>query len=189
MSYSDEEIKRAADVKMWLDSRIGELKSELEQLEQTRVLVDTILRKSSFVSASTLTPAINEGIGGTTEVSEQFHETRDLKNSKDGSILATADISSGSITIVPAENLALRPSTPPFKSFFINRILEGMRGRDAELFDQHKITKPEMLTYEIEEKNGEISKIIINNYRDSSRLKELLNSATWVFSRMVEKKQ
>jgi hypothetical protein len=192
MSYSDDEVKRAADVKMWLESRINELQTELASLEKVKVLVDSVLKRSSFVSALALTPTIAHSVSGTSEEvgpsEQQFQETRTLKRTRDGLALANAHISSGKVVVSPASSLSFEMSTPPFKSFFINRILEGMRTRDSELVAQQKISKAEMLTYEIAEQNGKIDKIIVNNYRDPSRLTEILNTTTWVFSRMLEKK-
>jgi UTP-glucose-1-phosphate uridylyltransferase len=76
----------------------------------------------------------------------------------------------------------------PFRSFFLNRILEGMKTKDAEKVSQKQIKDTESLNYQVDEdNNGSIKKIIIINYREKERLNEIFNTSTWVFTRMIEK--
>ena len=52
MSTSDEQLKRAADLKLWIESRIEELQEEVEKLKEAQTMVDGVLRASSFRPAS-----------------------------------------------------------------------------------------------------------------------------------------
>ena len=78
-------------------------------------------------------------------------------------------------------------NTPPFQSFFINRILEGMKSKDKEYVERREIELSNTINYNVDDENGLIKKIVINNYRDMERLNEIINTASWVFSRMLEK--
>ena len=70
----------------------------------------------------------------------------------------------------------------------MNRILEGMKTKDAEKVSQNQIDESTSLNYYVEEdENGIIKRILINNYRDNERLNEIFNTSTWVFTRMIEK--
>ena len=103
-------------------------------------------------------------------------------------LLANAEISPRTVEISPVEGINLNVNTPPFKSFFLNRILEGMKTKDMEKINHSQIKESESLNYQVEEdSNGLIKRIVINNYRENERLAEIFNTSTWVFTRMIEK--
>ncbi len=194
MSFTEEEIKRAAELRLWIETRIAELEGEIEKLREALMIIDSILRTTSFKVASELAPqpaAKEEPITIVAEKlkpsEEEIKEVRQLKRSKDGYLLGSAYISGSKLVIIPASDVRLETSTPPLKSFFIDRILEGMKNRDQESLSQGKIRSEEMINYSIEEENNVIKKIVIENYRDKNRLNEIMNTATWAFTRMLEK--
>ncbi|RMF30623.1 MAG: hypothetical protein D6752_03750 [Candidatus Nitrosothermus koennekii] len=172
MSYSEYDVKRIAELREWLDNIIKEKELELDNLKYTLSLIDNLLKTSSFKPAAILTE-------------EQEPEMRQLK-SKDDKLLANAYITKDTITIVPISDLKLSKKIPPFQSFFINRILEGMRSKDEERTKRGEISKNEILEYRVDE-DDYIKSIVIKNYRDKARLTEILNACEWVLSRMVEK--
>jgi hypothetical protein len=122
------------------------------------------------------------------EVGEYDKQVKPLKRLKDDFLIANAKILHNSVEIIPAKAIALNVNTPPFRSFFLNRILKGMKIKDTEKVSQNQIDESTSLDYNVEEdENGIIKKIIINNYRDKDRLNEIFNTSTWVFTRMIEK--
>jgi hypothetical protein len=122
------------------------------------------------------------------EVGEYNKQVKPLKRLKDDLLIANAKILHNSVEIIPAKGIALNVNTPPFRSFFLNRILEGMKIKDTEKVSQNQIDESTSLDYNVEEdENGIIKKIIISNYRDKDRLNEIFNTSTWVFTRMIEK--
>ncbi len=189
MSYTEDEIKRAAELKLWIEKRIADLESEITRLKETLTFIDSILRKGSFKSAVEIAPqAILKQEKPVTELIESVKEERALVRPKDGFILGRALIFNKSIEIVPANDVSLNVDTPPFKSFFINRILEGMRNKDFENVSKGILGENEVINYEIKDENGIIKKIVIKNYRDKDRLNEIINTVIWTFVRMLEKK-
>jgi hypothetical protein len=103
-------------------------------------------------------------------------------------LLANAEISPDAVVIVPAPGIDLNANTPPFKSFFLNRILEGMKNKDAEKVSQGALGETDALNYKVEEDgSGIIKQIVINKYREKDRLQEIFNTSAWVFTRMLEK--
>jgi hypothetical protein len=138
-------------------------------------------------SAMTETTASAESQKQPRKDSEEVQH-KPLKRLKDDFLIANAEISQNSVEIIPAKGIALNINTPPFKSFFLNRILEGMKTKDAEKISQNQIDESTSLDYEVaEDDNGIIKRIVINNYRDKERLNEIFNTSTWVFTRMIEK--
>jgi len=139
-------------------------------------------------AAMTETKASLEGQKIPIEVGEYDKQVKPLKRLKDDFLIANAKILHNSVEIIPAKGIALNVNTPPFRSFFLNRILEGMKIKDTEKVSQNQIDESTSLDYNVEEdENGIIKKIIINNYRDKDRLNEIFNTSTWVFTRMIEK--
>ena len=103
-------------------------------------------------------------------------------------MLANAEVSPDAVVIVPSSGVSVNANIPPFKSFFLNRILEGMKSKDAEKVNQGALRESDALNYKVEEDDGGIIKcIVINNYRDKDRLQEIFNTSTWVITRMLEK--
>jgi hypothetical protein len=117
---------------------------------------------------------------------ETGRDVRPLKRAKDEFLLANAEVTPSAVTITPAPGVSLSSSTPPFKSFFLGRILDGMKAKDAERVAQKSLSDSDVLSYKVEE-DGTIKRIVISNYRDKDRLNEIFNTSAWVFTRMLEK--
>jgi light-regulated signal transduction histidine kinase (bacteriophytochrome) len=236
-SYSDDEIKRAAEIREWLVKLISDKHEEIENLRATLSLVDSMLKLGSFKAASSLKdtsmlqsnptnqfpPSGSHGISNhfvskqtmaskiedpnnqtaATDVvhrenqssptdsdasRSQITETKELHRVRDNLLLAKAEFTTHFVDIVPAENILLSTNTAPFRSFFLGRILDGMKVKDEEKARNLQIKESESLTYIVEENESNIiRKIRINNYREKERLNEIFNTCAWVFSRMIEK--
>ena len=239
-SYSEDDIRRAADIREWLIKQISDRQEEVERLRTTLSIIDNLLKQGSFKAAASLgfaassTAAAGTTTTATTAASTQIqqqeqspqaalsqqppsttsrhqrtptptlkattgdddnnsttthHENiRPLKRARDDFLLANAEVSPDTVVIVPASGVNLNSNTPPFKSFFLNRILEGMKSKDAEKMNQGALSESNALNYKVEEDNGGMMKrIVINNYRDKERLQEIFNTSAWVFTRMLEK--
>lgn len=223
-NYSEDDVRRAAEIREWLTKQISDKQEEVERLRTILSIIDNLLKQGSFRSASSFgsSSAISSSMAqkptpsqkistplnqqqrvtntATTDMKEtvpfvdqqpdvlEFREVRPLKSIKDNLLLANAGLSSNTIEISPAEGINLSVNTPPFKSFFLNRILEGMKTKDREKVSQGQIKESQSLNYQVEEdNNGLIKRIIINNYRENERINEILNTSTWVFTRMIEK--
>lgn len=204
--YSDDEIKRFAMLREWVMKQIEEKEEELERLREMLAVVDNMLKQVSFKPAGMLQKEERVGVEmgvetkpieraveevrevvGAKAVEGEYTEVRQLKT-KDGILLANAYIASDAISIVPASDVRLNVNTPPFQSFFINRILKEMKGKDEERVRKGEIRGEQVLDYNIDLDEGKnIKRILIRNYRDKDRLNELINSSTWVLTRMLEK--
>ncbi len=177
MSTPDDQVRRAAEVKLWLESKIAELEEEIQRLREALAFVDSTLR------ASTFRPAIEmlEPLG------KEIAERREIKRDKGGGVVAIASITSNSIVVEPTQGVSLRADMPPFKSFLVSKILQGMKAKDEELAAGGKLSREEVIRFDVQERNGTVSKLVVENYREKSRMAEILNTVTWTFSRMLEK--
>lgn len=211
--YSDDEIKRFAMLREWIVKQMEEKEEELERLREMLAVVDNMLKQVSFrpagmlqkeekaavgvgVEAKAMERAVTEARGEVREMvgverervaEAEYTEVRQLKT-RDGILLANAYIGSDAVSIVPASDIKLSVNTPPFQSFFVNRILKEMKSKDEERARRGEIRGEQVLDYSIDLDEGKnIRRILIRNYRDKDRLNELMNSSTWVLTRMLEK--
>ncbi|MDG6938230.1 MAG: hypothetical protein JRM74_04125 [Nitrososphaerota archaeon] len=175
MSSADTDVKKAAELKLWLEGRIAQLQEEIGRLNETLGYVDATLRATTFKPAIELLAE-----------SKEVPEVRELKRDKGGDVIAVATITSDAVAVEPS-GVVLKATTPPFKSFLLGKILEGMKAKDEELERGGKLAKGGGLKFDVEEVNGSVGKLIIENYRDKARLNEILNTVSWTFSRMLEK--
>jgi hypothetical protein len=211
--YSDDDIKNAAEIREWLTKLISEKQDEIERIKITLSLIDSVLKQGSFKTAANInlnkqsfsneksTTAIveNEIKKDNTSVfrkspGEQLQalETRPIKRMKDNSIIAQVEVLKEKIEIIPNESINFNLDTPPFKSFFINRILEGMRIKDKDKVKLGQLSETDIITFNtIQKENNEniLKKIEIKNYRDKDRVNEIFNTVAWVFTRMLEKSE
>src|SRR5215203_2321893 len=240
--YSEEDIRRAAEIREWLIKEISDRQEEVERLRTTLSIIDNLLKQGSFRAAANLglgAAATSAPAGSTTaatattaQVQQQTRSTaappqqqqqeaavaaptlratadngggddsrniKPLKRAKDDFLLANAEISPDAVVIIPAPGINLNVNTPPFKSFFLNRILEGMKSKDTEKVSQGALRESDALNYKVEEEqdigasggggssSGIIKRIVINKYREKDRLQEIFNTSAWVFTRMLEK--
>ena len=254
--YSEEDIRRAAEIREWLIKEISDRQEEVERLRTTLSIIDNLLKQGSFKAAANLSfaaaattptpagPTTTAASSSTTsQIQQQTRQTaapspqqqqqspaaerqqqqqqagaaaptlrttadngisggddsrniKPLKRAKDDFLLANAEISQDAVVIVPASGVNLNVNTPPFKSFFLNRILEGMKNKDAEKVSQGALSESDSLNYKVEEEDdsggsssssGIIKRIVINKYREKDRLQEIFNTSAWVFTRMLEK--
>jgi hypothetical protein len=175
MASAEDDVKKAAELKLWLEGRIAQLQEEIARLSETLSYVDANLR------ASTFRPAIEM-----MAESAEAPEIRELKRDKGGAVIATASITPDAVAIEPS-GVVLKSSTPPFKSFLLGKILQGMKTSDEALVKSGKLAKGEELRFDVEEANGSISRVVVENYREKARLNEILSTVSWTFSRMLEK--
>ncbi len=220
-SFSEDDIRRAAEVREWLVKEVTNKKEELDKLRDTLLLVDSLLKKTSFITASNLessatnikdkiVPEIqsvqekeNEMTTKTKSSSDltselasndnslddnQGIEVKPLKRAKDNFLISNAEYTSTYVKIPLVNDINLNINTPPFRSFFINRILEGMKTKDKEKIQKGEISESDIIDFKVNsDQNGMIKSVTISNYREKERLNEIFNIATWVFTRMLEK--
>jgi hypothetical protein len=205
-NFSEDEVRHAAEIRQWISKIISEKEEELDKLRNTLLFIDTILKNSSFKSASSIMPnestyidkfddnKSNKGLEVDTMQSnnksnlEQEIEIRELRRIRDDMLLAHAEIHSDHIKIIPIEDIHLNINTSPFRTFFLARILEGMKSKDLERIRQEEIEEQDALHYEVNsDKTGNIHSLLIFNCRDKERIKEIFSTLIWVITKMLEK--
>ena len=201
-SPNEDEVKKAAEMREWLEERIAEVESELARLKDMQSMVDSVLRRTSFVPATELRgfassknrPPVEKPSEIKSEVQaaqvtkSPGEESRELRRAKDGKLIATAVVTPEKIIVVPTSDVRVSQTIPPFQNFFVNRIVKGYETKDQELVSSGKLDAQSSLRFGVEESDGTIVKVTIENYREKARLNEILNTINWAFTKMLEKK-
>ena len=190
MATTEDQLRRNAELKLWIETRIGELQEETDRLREALSVIDSVLRASSFKPAAELasTAAQRAPEGRPVEPqAEPIPEIRELRRDKGGETVAVAQVTRQKLKIEPVAEVNLRADTPPFKSFLLGKILSGMKSTDEDSVAKGRLKKGEELRYSLAERSGKISSLVVENYRDKERLNEIINTVSWTFSRMLEK--
>ncbi len=182
---SEEERKALADLKKRLEDKVGELQEEAALLREAISLIDEKLAEVSFKKASEIPearPTAEERGAQVKTTAEKEILNVIYKGKNYGRLLVAQD----ALTIEPDETLQLTTSIRPFDVFFINKILEGMRQSDTQLVAKGILRPDQILSYDIEVDGPFLKKIIVRNYRERSRLKEILNGIGWTIDTMLK---
>jgi len=215
LGYSDDDIKNAAEIREWLTKQILEKQDEIEKIKITLSLIDSVLKQGSFKTAANLNfskkfspneqksemnslkKIPNQYYEKRRDDEEQteprkqaFDETRLIKRLKDNTPIARFHVTSQEVLIIPEDQIRISIETPPFRSFFLNRILQGMINKDLDKINQGQLSESELISYDIitdNENKDLLKKIQIKNYRDKERINEIFNTAAWVLTSMLDK--
>ena len=188
MKFTEEQIQDVVAMKDNLIKQIGKHQNAIETLEKNLTILDLVLKESSFTKASTLsTVKTPEPSSKITTSSDKSEETSiPITSGSDGKIIANAYITPDQVSIVLADSMEVNADTPPFKSFFIDRIIGEMKRKDSAEAENGKIQKESIIDYIINKNGSDIREIIIKNYRQKERVNEIINTAGWSLTRMLE---
>ncbi|MEM4157964.1 MAG: hypothetical protein QXN69_06580 [Candidatus Methanomethylicaceae archaeon] len=187
---SEQDTRTLAELKKDLEERILKAEKELTFLKTSLKLVDEALTKVSFRPASKL---VEEAQRAPVEMAKPPIEAPAPQEqsfpikSKTGEDLGTFYIGKNSVRIVPRPDLELNLKTPPFQSFFLDRVLGEMRKKDEMAVDAGTKDPDSIIEYNIKCDGDTIKEITIRNVDEDSRLRELRSSIRWTFERMLEK--
>ena len=189
VKFSEEQIRDIVAMRDSLVKQIDKHQNAIELLEKNLTILDLVLKESSFTKASTLSTV------KTSEPSTKIPTASTVKSEEspipitsgsDGKIIANAYITPDQVSIVLEDNMEINADTPPFKSFFIDRIIGEMKRKDSAEAENGKIQKDSVIDYIINKNGSDIREIIIKNYRQKERVNEIINTAGWSFTRMLE---
>jgi len=187
MKFSEEQVKEIVTLKESLIEQIDKHQESIEMLEKNIVILDLFLKDSSFTKASQLETTKKVEIQNKTETTKKLVENSiPIKRVSDGKVIANAYITPDQVSIVLDDEIVISDDTPPFKSFFLDRIIGEMKKKDVVEAENGKIQKESIIDYIINKNGSDIREIIIKNYRQKERVNELINTAGWSLTRMLE---
>ncbi|EIJ65279.1 hypothetical protein BD31_I1967 [Candidatus Nitrosopumilus salaria BD31] len=190
MRFSDEQVKDIVALKESLMEQIDKHHESIEMLEKNIIVLDLFLKGSSFTKASQLETKEEEvkiePIEKHVEKSDIVTNSIPIKRVNDGKIIANAFVTPDQVSIVLDNEIEINADTPPFKSFFLDRIIGEMKKKDFAEAENGRIQKESVIDYIVNKNGVNIREIIIKNYRQKERVNELINTAGWSLTRMLE---
>jgi hypothetical protein len=184
MKFSEEQVKEIVAMKESLIEQISKHQEGVEILEKNITVLDLFLKNSSFTKASQL--EIKKDEVKPEIIEKPVENSIPIKRVNDGKIIAKAFVTPDQVSIVLDNEIAVNADTPPFKSFFLDRIIGEMKKKDTVEAENGKIQKESVIDYIINKNGANIREIIIKNYRQKERVNELINTAGWSLTRMLE---
>ena len=177
MEFSESQVKDVLELKDWINQQIEKHREEIENLEKNLSVLNTILKQSSFTKASLL---------DTKTLSVKTQSPIPITKTSDGSVIANAYVTPEQVSIVLEDGVGLEPETPPFKSFFVERIIGEMKKKDKSEAENGRLQTDSVIDCIINKNGSKIREIIIKNYRQKERIDEIINTASWSFSKMID---
>lgn len=186
MKFSEEQVKDIVTLKESLIEQIDKHQESIEMLEKNITMLDLFLKDSSFTKASQLKTTKVEIQSKTENIKKSEDNSIPIKRAGDGKVIANAYVTPEQVSIVLDDEIEISDDTPPFKSFFLDRIIGEMKKKDFVDVENGKIQKESIIDYIINKNGTDIREIIIKNYRQKERVNEIINTAGWSLTRMLE---
>jgi hypothetical protein len=185
MKFSEKQVEDIVSLKESLIEQIDRHQESIETLEKNITVLNSFLIDSSFTKASQLKTKVE--VQKETEMTKK-PETNSIpiKRGNDGEIIANAFITPEQVSIILDNEVEISADTPPFKSFFLDRIIGEMKKKDSVEAENGKIQKESIIDYIVNKSGSNLREIIIKNYRQKERVNELINTAGWSLTRMLE---
>jgi len=179
-----EKMRKVAELREYLEKRIEETKSEIENLETLLELVNIVLLEKGFKRPEISEPPTSK-LEQPLPPSKEYKTAVPLKTVT-GQLLATFYVGDDSLRVVMAEDKNFRVDTPPFMQFLVERVLAKMQEKDQEAARNGKITPDKILSYNVIRDNDVIRELIVRNV-SKERVRELKSSIRWTLEKMYEK--
>ena len=189
MQNTDEQIRKMLELKETIIEKMSKYQDEIDFLQKNLEVLDVVLKGSSFTKASALAKNITKEVEPDildTHEEDSLEVKKQIIDSKDGEVIANAFVTPDQVSIVLEDGIGLTPEIPPLKTFFIERIIGEMKKSDDVAVKDGKINKESVIDCIINKNGSAIREIIIKNYRQKERIDEIINTATWSLTRMVE---
>jgi len=186
-----EQIKKVAKLRANIEKKIVELKAELDEQRTILNLIDSTLVKQSFKRAEIQKPV-------STKTSQQVAPkpykpapvTPQRKGTQlktiTGDVLAELLSENDGLHIIFPEDKNFDINTPPFTSFFVERVLSKMHEKDKEDITAGKLDPDKVLSFDIKQDGNIMKEIVIKNIL-SARVREIKSSMRWTLEKMYER--
>lgn len=176
----NEETRKLAELKRYLAEKKAELEDELEKLNKVIEVIDGLLVSKSFKTGM-------EVMKGE-EKAEAETALQRIELVYKGTKVGEMGVYQNYAKVTPLSELKLSTAISPFEAFLVRKVLEPMRERDVERAAKNELRPDQMFSYDIIEDNALLKYIILRNFRDKIRLKELANAVSWTFFTMASKR-
>jgi hypothetical protein len=182
-----EKIKKIAKLRALLEKRVEDMETELDGLKTLLTIIDTTLLKQSFKRAEITKPIKTTKKYQKSQLTPKKPQTRGTPlKTVTGDLLAKIYTENDVVHITLAEDKNFDINTPPFLSFFVERVLAKMQEKDKEKANKGKLDPEKIVTFDIKQDQNTLIEITIRN-PGSERIRELKSSIRWTLEKMYER--
>ena len=125
MKFTEGQVKDIVTLKESLIGEIDRHNESIEMLGKNITILDLFLKDSSFTRASQMEAKAE--IQDKTDAEKPKASSIPIKRVGDGKVIANAHVTAEQISIVLDDEIMISEDTPPFKSFFLDRIIGEMK--------------------------------------------------------------
>jgi hypothetical protein len=172
-------------MKTFLERRLKQQEEEVTYLRSFIEVVDSLLAERSFRPVQIIMPSEPEHAEKPRTAPKSADSVPVL--TVDGVRIGSIQVEQGALHVTSEPNIDLDSNSPPLRSFLLAKVLEPMQTKDKEAASAGRILPDAILTYDVEQDDGRLRAIHIQNYGDDRRLLELKNAIRWTLRRMYEK--
>ncbi len=197
MMFSEEQIRDIVTLKEELARKISDHQEAIDSLEKNLRILDTVLKGSSFTRASQMAPRTDAPEDATEDIPEDAPEdipedsvqddSIPIKRGNGGDLIARARITQDRLSITLEDHIRVGEDTPPFRSFFMDRVIGDIRRKDEAMAKKGEISPESVIECTVDSDKNGIREIVIRNYGGGDRTGDLINAAEWSLTRMLEK--
>ena len=192
-------MKEIAELKEYLVNKSKELRNKILQyqneltiIENSMKKVDELLSSHSFTPAKDLYNAMRKN-GTTFKEQDEIEKSLDTKKSElivfEDKILGNINLDDKFLEIIISDRLEMTGEEPPFKSFFINKIMDELITEDEKLLENNEIKKEDMISISLDKSSeNNLYKFVISNYRTKTRKDRIIKAISWAFRTIFQKK-
>jgi len=193
----EERARRIAELRTLLERRVRETETELEGLRALLEFANTVVLEEGFRRAEVALQPARAPPSPRPAEPEAKPETALPPPAAEGEgavplrtvtgdLLANLYIRDGDVRIVPGAGREFNVNTPPFSSFFVDRVLAQMRRKDQEAAERGEIPPEQGLSYDVVKEGDTIREITVRNVAPD-RLREIKSAVQWTLEKMYEK--
>jgi len=182
-----EKIKKTAKLRALLEKRVENMEIELDGLKTLLSLIDSTLLKESFKRAEVTKPVQTSQKQETPRPSPIKPQKKGIPlKTVTGDLLAQIYTEKEVMRITLAEDKIFDINTPPFISFFVERVLAKMQEKDKEDASKGKLDPEKIVSYDLKQDKNTLKEITLRNLR-SERSREIKSSIRWTLEKMYER--
>lgn len=177
------EIQILLNLRTELSKEIDRLKDMIARLEQHIESLDAQIARSSFTTADVAmttpkspSPTERESVTGESQTITLMNKAGDLE-------LGTIEIIEQSLRVIPAEHAVYDITRGAFARFFVERILGKYQQEDRHRVENGEIEWDDAFDFEVNADDNILDEMIIRNFGDDSRLKEIQNALRWALEK------
>ena len=177
----EKSTKKLAELKAYLEKRVGSHEEEIKTLRSFLEIVDNLLAERSYRRVQVPSAILDTPNRVPRESSSQSITTMA------GVHLADVFVEGHDLRIVPSPSIRFDVNAPPLRTFLLGKVLDPMKARDAEAVRKQELGPDRILSYVIDQDGSLLKQLKIVNFGDERRLNEIRNGVRWTLRKIYEK--